>query len=512
MRNGSANGRMNTMSKSLFSGALLLACSQLISRMLGVVRDSVFASTYGASAGNGIYNLDTYFAAFRLPDLIYNLLIFGALSAAFVPLLTAREQQGQKAVDHLASGTLVAVCGATLVACAVAYVGAVPITHVIAPGLSGADSLQAAALLRIQLLAPIFFSFSAVFGALAQLRGQFAWYAVAPLLYNAGIIAGAYFGGAEYGVYAASWGVAAGAGLHALIQGVGVAHMGFRFRLKRGEHFADQCQLVRLGLPRMGALATQQIQLIIIAATATLLSAKALTVFNFAFNLVSLPLGIVGLSAATVSFGRLSKAAEDPHAFAGILWRGLTSILFWVVPATLGLLILRTDIAELILGRGYFLPMDIAAVAREVLWLSPAIPLLCIVPFVQNAFFAQKNTFTPWMTGLLGLALTLLGAGATVGAGMPLSVGMLYMGASVVSGGWLLALCVWRFGIGGWGWYRAVLRILLAGCVMAGVVGWIAWSWEAAGFWQECVKVLVCTGVGGVVYIGVARVLGERGR
>lgn len=420
------------IAKFLASATVLLAISQIISRLLGVVRDHVIASYFGAN-GAGIWNLDTYYAAFRVPDLVYNLLIFGVLSAAFVPLLTTKKSPA--AENAFASNVLNVLLVGMLVIIGVVCALAEPITKILTPGFNATDIAQSAMLLRIQLIAPLAFTLSAVCGGLAQHFHRFWGLALAPILYNLGIIGGAVLLAPRFGVVGLSFGVAAGAVAHALSQLPSIIRAGFRwrpiFRIK------ELTELWRIAAPRVLALGCGQLQLVAITFFATLVGAGALSIFNYAINLASLPLGVVGLAVATTSFGRLAKLAKETRAFGELLSRNILSVLFLVVPASAGLFLLRTEVTELILLGGKFTDGDAYFVAESLAILALIAPAWSMIPILNNGFFARKNADTPLLAGITMLAATIAITWGTIGeldaAGLALGFGLATItGASIL--------------------------------------------------------------------------------
>lgn len=394
------------MKKILLPATLILAVSQLLSRILGVLRDSTFAHVFGATGGVGVFNLDTYFAAFRLPDLVYSLLIFGTLSAAFIPLIAEKKTEAE--VNRFASNTLNVLFIFVLIFCGILFVFAKPFIHLITPGFDAEATTQTALLLRIQLLAPIFFTISAVMGGLAQHFHKFVWYSLAPILYNAGIIFGALVWGREYGVVGLSYGVALGSFLHAVIQIPGMLRAGFRWQPVF--HLGELRSLVKLATPRVIAVTASQLELVAITFFASLIGGGALAVFNYAWNLASLPMGVVGIAFATVSFAGLTRLVNQPKEFGEALRKNILGVLYWVIPAAIGLFVLRVEITELILARGEFTATDVKLVAESLAYLSVGIPFFGLLPILNNAFFAKKNTRIPLIANIFYLIITVLAA------------------------------------------------------------------------------------------------------
>lgn len=488
------------MPKFWLSATLLLAVSQLFSRLLGVLRDHLIAVHFGTT-GAGANNLDAYFAAFRVPDLVYTLLIFGTLSAAFVPLLA--EQKTPADASRLASNTLNVLLVGVAILLAMLAAAAHSLVAVLVPGFTPEAKLLTAELLRIQLLAPFFFTLSAVLGGLAQHLHRFTWYALAPIFYNLGILTGLVFFTPEHGVVGLSWGVALGAGLHAAVQLPTL----WRSKIHWQAVWQPRAlgQFARLAVPRVVAVVAAQAEFLVLTFFASLVGAGALASFNYAWNLASLPLGVVGLAYATAGFATLSALAGRANEFAARLTRDCVGVLFWSVPAAVGLLILRTEITQLILSGGAFTAADVTTVAGLLVPLSLAVPAFSLAPLLRNAYFAQKNTRLPLVAGLLTLATTAAGsallraefgtlalAGAFAAGAM---VGLLFLGRALARQ-YPLPLA------------HAAGKVLLAAAGLAATAWPLAHFWVVDSLLLLVVKIAVVTAGGAGVYFAVARKLG----
>lgn len=477
------------MKKILIPATLILAASQLLSRILGVLRDATFAHVFGATGGVGIWNLDTYFAAFRLPDLVYSLLIFGTLSAAFIPLLAEKKTEAE--VNRFASNTLNVLFSFVLILSAILFVFAKPFIHLITPGFSAEALTRTALLLRIQLLAPIFFTISAVMGGLAQHFHKFVWYSLAPILYNAGIIFGALVWGREYGVIGLSYGVALGSFLHAAIQIPGMLKAGFRWQPIF--HLRELRSLLKLAIPRVIAVASTQLQFVAVTFFASLIGGGALAVFNYAYNLATLPMGVVGLAFATVSFAGFARVANDLDALREKLRKNILGITFWVLPAAVGLFFLREDITHLILTGGAFTTKDAALVSEAVKMLAFSIPFISIWATLQNVFFARKDALRPLFAGLVNLLATALGcwwlSQKYFSTGLAAAYGEADILAVVLLLWWLPPKLRFNPGIQLW-------KIILAAAALGGLVWGLNQAFAAENFTMLVLK------IGGIGLVG----------
>lgn len=382
-------------SKTIGGAALVIAVAGIGSRLLGFLRDRLLASSFGAGD-----TLDSYYAAFRVPDLLYNLLVMGALSAAFVPVftdfLTAKKE---RQAWRLVAGVLEWLVVALGVLAALSFFFADTIVSWIAPGFAAEKQEITVTLTRVMLLSPIFLGISAVFGGVLISFKRFVAYSLAPLFYNAGIIAGVLFLVPIFGTIGLAWGVVLGAFLHMAVQIPAVGRSGFSLsslsrRLKLDEPVR---RVIRLMIPRSLAMAVGQVGFLLTTVFASLLTSGSLSVFNFAYNIQSIPLGIFGIAFSLAAFPILSLAAakRDGEAFFAALSSTALRILFFVVPLSALLIIFRAQFVRVILGAGQFDWEDTIATFGVLAWLSVSLFAQSLIPLFARGFFALQNTKTP---------------------------------------------------------------------------------------------------------------------
>ncbi|MFA5871202.1 MAG: murein biosynthesis integral membrane protein MurJ [Parcubacteria group bacterium] len=400
--------RQSRPSASISSAALIIATAGILSRVLGLLRDRILASHFGAGD-----NLDVYYAAFRVPDLIYNLLILGALSSAFIPVFTgliANDEEGEawKTVNVILSvGILFLV-----IICVIFAILAPYLMKLITPGFSGDKLKEVITLTRIMFLSPIFLGISGVFGGILNSFKRFLIYSLAPIMYNLGIIVGAIFLVKYFGIAGLAWGVVLGAFLHMLLQYPALKLSGFSFHLNfdlKNKHFR---KIIRLMIPRTMGLAVTQINLLIITIIASTLAAGSLAIFNFANNLQSFPLGIFGIPLALAVFPSLSHAAakKDFPVFISHFSETFRQILYFVIPASVLLLVLRAQVVRVILGSGKFDWEDTTLTFQCLGIFAISLFAQSILPLLTRSFYALHNTKIPFFTGIISEVVNLAAA------------------------------------------------------------------------------------------------------
>jgi putative peptidoglycan lipid II flippase len=388
----------NGETESVTSAAIIVGVASLASRLVGVLRDRVLASTFGA--GN---TLDAYYAAFRIPDFLYNLVILGALSAAFIPVFTEymeRRERGE--AWHLAERVL-SVVGAVMVgACVVLFIAAPWLVPMTVPGFVGEKLALTVTLSRIMLFSTFFLALSGVMGGILQATRRFVAFSLAPVFYNLGIIVGILFIVPLTGPIGLGIGVVIGAFLHFITQASVASRLGLEripFPSFRNEGVQ---KILALMAPRTAGLAVTQINLVVIQGIASTLAIGSVSVMNLAMNLQSVPVGIIGVSFAVAAFPTLSRAAGARRfdEFRTSFGSTARKIVFFVLPAMMLIILLRAQIVRIILGQGEF-NWDATIKTADVLAIfSLSLVAQALVPLLARAFYALRETWTPLWAGV----------------------------------------------------------------------------------------------------------------
>lgn len=397
---------------SITIAAGLVAVSSLVSRLLGIFRDRILAGEFGAGD-----TLDVYYAAFRIPDFIFNLIVLGAISAGFIPILTSLIKNNFAKIKGLVSGkenedawrfanNLLNILGLALLAISVVGIIFAPqLMKLIAPGFSPEKQLIASNLTRIMFLSPLFLGISSILGGILQTFKRFFVYSLSPILYNIGIIFGALYLVPFLGVYGLAWGVVLGAFLHMAVQAPMVFKLGFRYRAIINFKSQELLRLGRMMIPRTMSLGLSQINLLVITIIASTLASGSLAVFNLANNLQSFPVGIFGISFAIAAFPTLSAVAFDRDKLIENFSRTVRQILFFLIPATVLLLTLRAQIVRVILGTGEFGWRDTLLTIDTLSYFAISLFAQALIPLLIRVFYARQNSKTPFIIGLFSVCL-----------------------------------------------------------------------------------------------------------
>lgn len=386
----------STPSGSVASAALVITIAGLASRVLGLLRDHFLAATFGAGDV-----LDAYYAAFRIPDLIYNFLILGALSAAFIPVFTRliSEEKDEEAWD-MANGVVNLSMFFIIAVSAVFCIFAPFFMKIITPGFPPDKMHLVVTLTRIMFLSPLFLGLGGIFGGILTSFKRFLIYSIAPIFYNMGIILGVLVLVRMMGPSGLAWGVVLGAFLHFLVQFPAAKNLGFKyeFYFKRYFHNKDVRHVLKLMIPRTMGIAVTQANLFIITIFASTLAAGSLAVFNFAQNLQSVPLGIFGVSFAIAVFPTLASLAtkEKEEHFITAFSETFRQILFFVIPLSALMLILRAQIVRVTLGAGKFNWEDTTLTFECLGVFVVSLFAQSVVPLLTRTFYAMHDTRTPF--------------------------------------------------------------------------------------------------------------------
>ena len=409
--------------------AVIVGLSSFISRFLGVFRDHILAGQFGAGD-----ELDIYYAAFRVPDLIFNLLVLGALSAGFIPIFVSLLDKPEKEEDNKAAwrfANIVTNCLLIILIglCIIGIILAPQIIKAITPGFSGEKLSKTIELSRLMFLSPLLLGLSGIVGGILQSFKRFFAYSLSPIFYNLGIIAGALFLVPHIGLIGLAWGVVIGALLHLLVQVPTLRHLGFRYQFILDWRDKHLRQIGRIMIPRTLGLAVSQLNLLAMTVLASKLASGSLAVFNLANNLQSFPVGIFGLSFAVAAFPTMSALVADKDKLRASLTATIRQTLFLVIPSTVMILGLRAQIIRVILGSGRFDWQDTILTMRTLSYFGISIFAQSLNAILVRVFYAYKDSATPFWISLvsslvnIGLAWLLSGQLGVAGLALAFSVG-----------------------------------------------------------------------------------------
>ena len=461
----------------------------VVSRVLGLLREMVISYQFGTGG-----DLDAYLAAFRLPDILFQIVAGGALASAFIPTFsTLLARQDDRGAWRLASAivNLVLILTSTFAILA-ALLAPWLVSTIIAPGFDAQRQALTVDLMRLMLITPVIFGVSGVFMGILNAQQHFLLPALAPILYNLGIILGAVILAPDMSVMGLAVGVVAGALGHLLIQIPGLVRHGLRYTPILGLHDPSVREVGRLMLPRVVGLAAVQINFLVNTILASGLVPGSLAAINFAWLLMLLPQGVFAQSIATAAFPTFStQSAKGQIAeMRSTLAATLRAILYLALPAAVGLIVLRRPLVALIFQRGAFTETSTEMVAWALAFFALGLPAHAVVEVVVRAFYALHDTKTPVTVGIgamvlnVILSLVFIVAFEALGwlplGGLALSNSL----ATTIEMAVLLGLIRQRLrGLEGKRMLASLARIALASLVMGAVAGALAWLLRDQGAW-----------------------------
>lgn len=397
---------------TITGGAIIIGVASIISRLLGLLRDRLLAANFGAGDV-----LDTYYAAFKIPDLIFNILVLGALSAAFIPIFLSywskdKEEKDRDESWRIANSVLNLILITLFIIGGIFFILVPKLMFLIAPGFSPEKQLITAKLTRIMLASILFFGFSNVVSGILNSFRRFIAYSLAPIAYNLGIIFGivVLVPQPKLGVYGLALGVVLGAFLHLMIQIPSVIKVGFRWRVVLDYTHQGVKKIIKLMIPRTLGLAVTQINQLVIIIIASTLAAGSVAIFNLATNLQHFPINVFGVSLAISSFPVFSKAfsEKDTNQFIVNFSETVRRILYLIIPVSVIILLLRAQIVRLILGTGSFDWTDTVLTAQTLGFFSLSLFAQSLIPVLARSFYAFQNTKTPVIIGSFSVILNII--------------------------------------------------------------------------------------------------------
>ena len=419
----SLTGRLFGSRSGVIGAVLLIGISFLGSRLLGVARTSVIAEQFGTSV-----ELDAFWVAMRLPDLVFQLLAGATLASAFIPVYArVLQNRGERAAWRLASIVLNWILLGTIALAAIVFFAAEWIVPALAPGLGEDSGIQdvviddAIFLTRVLLLTPILFAVSGMLTGILHARRHFLLPAISPMLYNLAIILGALLLPDQMGVEALVIGVVAGSGLHLMIQLPAVSTALVRSGGGLGLHLnladLEAREVLRLMAPRTLGLAAAQINLIVLTFFGSLVGDSSISALNFAWLLLMFPVGLFGMSLATAVFPSLAERAAlaGPTAVNNMVSQTLRFTLFLAIPASVGMLLLRDSIVSTLLEHGAFDAVASQLVADALLFYSIGVFAHAAIEIVSRGFYVLGDTRTPVALAIASMLLNIILCAVLVG-------------------------------------------------------------------------------------------------
>jgi putative peptidoglycan lipid II flippase len=425
---------------SIGSASAVLALMVLASRILGLIRDRLLSARFAPD------DLGVYFAAFRLPNLLFELLVMGALTSAFIPVFMKYLSLGKEAdAKRMAAIVINASVVIFIVLALPVFVWAESASRFFAPGFSFVQVQEMASYTRFIIafqVAPLLVG--NFFIGILQSYNLFLIPAIAPVVYNIGIIFGILFLTPSFGLFGTVIGVAIGAVLFVLIQIPLLLRVGYRHALSLSLRHPGVKEVGRLMAPRTFGLAASQIDTTVDLMLASLLGARMVTIFNFAQHLQQLPIGLFGATVAQAALPSLSfsSAREDAEQFKKTIVAALHQVLFFVLPVSVLFIVLRIPVVRLVFGAARFDWEATVLTGMTLSAFSVSLFAQAIIYVLARGFYALYDTRTPVLVGVVAIGInTVLSVIFIQALHLPIwSLGLSTSFASMVNAFFLLLL------------------------------------------------------------------------
>jgi putative peptidoglycan lipid II flippase len=498
-------GKVGSATLALARAGFIVTGAFLLSRILGYVRYVALA----AAVPNGS-QLDAFFAAFRIPDFLFQLVAAGALSSAMIPIVAGLLGNHEEArAWRVVSSVTTLMLGTLSILAAVVLLLAPGLVASITPGFDASELALTTELTRIMVIAPLFLAAGAVATSVLNAKGRFGAAAMAPLAYNLGIIGGALFLVPVLGVEGLAVGVVIGAAGHLLVQVPTVRRVGARIRPRVDLSDPQARRTLVLMAPRAFGLGATQVVFLVMTSLASALPTGSIAIFNFAFAILQIPIGVIGVPLGVVLLPSLSREAATGglDAFRRLLVRGLSMLAYVMLALTALGIALSQDTVELLFG---FVGVGQAALDQTGSTLAIFLVGLTahsLIAVLARAFYALQDTATPVVAALVAVGVNIVVALALVGP-----LGLDGLAVAIATAAWLetLTLVVLlrhrlpSLGLGHVGsvMVRTAIVALAGGLVAWGVDRWlITVMGEDPGLVRLLVRMAVATAAGGLVIL-----------
>ena len=502
-------------SSTVTGAAVLVGFGFLGSRLLGALRTVVIANEFGASA-----ELDAWFVAMRLPDLVFQVLAGATLASAFIPVYVRYVmRRGEHEAWRLASIVLNWVLIATIALAVIVFIFADWIVPALAPGLGDDSGMQdelrdkAILLTRVMLVSPVLFALSGMITGILNARRHFLLPAMAPMLYNLAIILAALILSGELGVEGLAIGVIVGSGLHVVIQLPALITARARLMPSINLRHPGAREVLKLMGPRMIGLAALQINLIVLTFFASFVGDSSISALNFAMTILLFPVGVFGMSLAMAMFPALAQRAAEGGLgeVQEMVSRALRFTLFLTIPAAVGMMLLHEPLVRALFERGAFDTEATELVSSALLFYAIGLPAHAAIEILSRGFYALGDTRTPVGFAVASMLINLVLAAALVDAldieGLALALSI----ATIVESLGLFVVLHQRLEGGLWTRPVAstVYRVVIATALMGQTVGVMLLALDDTGDFgpRSFFALMAGVAIGSVVYYLAALLL-----
>jgi len=459
--------------KTVAKAAGLIAAATFISRLLGFLRESLLSGYFGKG-----YVMDSYNIGFLLPDLFYNLLVAGALSSAFIPVLSTFIARGQREEAwEVANSVINLVLSALGILTVIGLIFAPDLIALYIPQAPAETRELAAQLTRILLLQPILLSLSGFSMGILNSVKVFGPSSVGSVVYTAGVIAIGVLLQPLFpqgqGIKAFALGVVLGSLGNFLVQIPALRKAGFRYKLTINLRHPGVRKIAFLAFPIILSFSLNQIMVFVYQNLTSALPSGSLAAFMYAFKLQQLPVGIFAASIGVAIFPTLTElmARNEMEQFKHSFSTAFRSILFITVPLAVGMIVLAEPLIRVVYQHGQFTHTDTMAVVPPLIFFALGIVPQSAIVFLPRTFYALHDTWTPVVIGVVSLVVNVvlmnLFIGSMAQGGLALAMSI----SALVNMCLMLFLLRRRLGpIDGWRIFLSSVKIAVGSLVMGLVI------------------------------------------
>lgn len=394
--------------ESIQKATMIMMSTILLSRLLGFVREMLVANIFGRS-----YITDAFFAAFSIPDLMYYLLVGGALNSGFMPVFNTQKAKGDEEGAWKAASTFLTVALIFIVLFNIVGIIFAPyLMPLVANGISKNPEAFALAikLTRIMFTAVSFTVMAGLLGGILNSYKIFSIPSMGPVLYNVGIIAGAALLSKSFGIYGLAIGVVIGAFFNFGVMLPSFRRVGGMFRFQLDLQNPLYKRMLLLMAPALVGLSFSQVNLVVNQNIASMLNEGSITALRYANRIILLPLGIFASSISIAIFPTLNNliGQNEMKEYKKTLFWGLKSILFITIPSSIGMIVLNAPIVRLLFRTGKFTEQDVHITAYALAFYSIGVIGQSAVQVVTRAYYSLQDTITPVKVGALMVVINLI--------------------------------------------------------------------------------------------------------
>lgn len=390
---------------NILSAAFIIMATVILSQFLGLIRQRFLVGIFGASNTLGVY-----LASSRLPDLLFQLIIAGALSSAFIPVFSDYLRKNKEEEGYVFASTLLSLgLGIFFVLSIVLMIFANFFSHLVAPGFDSVQVALMANLMRVIIVGELLFIIGSFLSAVLQSYNHFFIPGIAAALYNLGIIIGMVTLSGWIGIYAPAVGVIVGAIIFVLLQLPAVVKVGFKFHIKSFKNVAGLKEVVNLMWPRTLSLAIFQSGTLLTVTLISFLSdpGRNYVIFDYAQTLAFAPVALFGQTIAQAAFPVLSRQREDLERFKATFMTSLYQMLYLVLPISVLFLVLRIPLVRLVYGAAQFDWPATVLTGRVMGFFVISLFAQALIYLISRAFYALHDTITPLIVGAVSTAVML---------------------------------------------------------------------------------------------------------